>query len=143
MKKERVQEDFFAELRRVPIVQVACERCGISRQSVYRWRQEDPEFAERMEDALYEGEVLINDMCESQLLSLIKEKQYAAIRFWLVHRHPKYKKVEPRPTLEEKAELDRMEADRIIQELGLTGEDFSDENIDRTTEIIIRYLLKR
>ena len=56
MKKERVSDKFLNELRRVPVVQVACERCGISRESVYRWRKEDPEFFEKMVEAQNEGE---------------------------------------------------------------------------------------
>jgi hypothetical protein len=34
---------------------------------------------------------LVNDMSESQLLTLIKEKNYPAISFWLRHRNDNYK----------------------------------------------------
>jgi hypothetical protein len=44
-----------------------------------------------MDAALAEGEELVNDMSESQLLTLIKEKNWSAISFWLRHRNPKYK----------------------------------------------------
>ena len=44
-----------------------------------------------MEEALAEGEALVNDMSESQLLTLIKEKNFSAVRFWLNRRHPKFK----------------------------------------------------
>lgn len=44
-----------------------------------------------MERALKEGEALVNDMSENQLLLLIKEKNWSAISFWLRHRNPKYK----------------------------------------------------
>mgnify|MGYP001607850114 FL=1 len=43
-----------------------------------------------MEVALVEGEALVNDMSESQLLTMIKEKNWPAISFWLRHRNPKF-----------------------------------------------------
>ena len=91
MKKDKVRDAFLENLRKVPIVQVACEKVGVSRNSVYRWRDSDPEFAKEMDKALEDGEALVNDMSESQLLTLIREKNFAAIRFWLRHRHDKYR----------------------------------------------------
>jgi transposase len=91
MKKAKVRKAFLDELKRVPIVQVACEKVGVSRNSVYRWKAEDAEFAKAMEDALGEGEALVNDMTESQLLSLIREKNWHAISFWLRKRNPKFR----------------------------------------------------
>lgn len=91
MKKNKKKDEFLEQLRKIPIVQVACEKVGLSRNSVYRWRNEDQEFGKKMEVALTEGEALVNDMSESQLLSLIKEKNWSSISFWLRHRHPKYK----------------------------------------------------
>lgn len=91
MKKNRVKNIFLDNLRKVPIVQLACEKTPISRNSIYRWNREDPEFAKEMEEAIKEGEDLINDLSESQLLTLIKEKNWSAISFWLRHRNPKFK----------------------------------------------------
>ena len=91
MKKDKVKDAFLVELKRVPIVQVACEKIGISRNSVYRWRSEDPAFRKQMEEALAEGEALVNDMSESQLLSLIRDKNWSAIQFWLTRRNPKFR----------------------------------------------------
>lgn len=91
MKKSKVKGDFLEQLRKVPIVQVACEKVGISRNSVYRWRNEDAEFRKEMEAALAEGEALVNDMSESQLLSLIREKNWNAISFWLRKRSPRFR----------------------------------------------------
>jgi hypothetical protein len=91
MKKDRIRGLFLDQLRKVPIVQVACEKVGISRNAVYRWKREDKEFAKEMETALEEGEALVNDMSESQLITLIREKNWPAISFWLRHRNPKYR----------------------------------------------------
>ena len=90
-KKNKVKDSFFEELKKIPIIQVACEKTGISRNSIYRWKREDKEFSKSMDKALAEGEDLVNDMSESQLLTLIKEKNFSAIRFWLNHRNSKFK----------------------------------------------------
>ena len=91
MKKNKVQDQFLEELAKVPIVQVACEKTGLSRNSVYRWRKEDKTFEKKMDEALKSGVAFVNDMSESQLLTLIKEKSYSAISFWLRHRNDNYK----------------------------------------------------
>ena len=91
MKKNKLQDQFFEELSKVPIVQVACEKTGLSRNSVYRWKKEDKKFSEKMEKALNDGVSFVNDMSESQLLTMIKEKNYSAISFWLRHRNNNYK----------------------------------------------------
>lgn len=123
MKKNKKKDEFLDHLRKIPIVQVACEKSAISRNSVYRWRNEDKEFSQKMEEALAEGEALINDMSESQLLSLIKDKNWQSISFWLRHRHPKYKdKIELSGTLSiEEDELSEEEAQIVAQALNLVN----------------------
>jgi hypothetical protein len=91
MKKNKLQNQFFEELAKVPIVHVACEKTGLSRNSVYRWRKEDKAFATKMDNALADGIALVNDMSESQMLTMIKEKNWSAISFWLRHRNDNYK----------------------------------------------------
>ena len=91
MKKNKYQKQFLEELTRIPIVQVACDKTSLSRNSVYRWRKEDSAFSKQMDEALAEGVALVNDMSESQLLNLIKEKNWPAISFWLRHRNENYK----------------------------------------------------
>jgi len=91
MKKDRTKTLFIEQIRKMPIIQVACEKLGIARSSVYRWRDEDEEFAKELEEALTEGETLINEMTESRLISLIRDKNWQAISFWLRKRSPKFK----------------------------------------------------
>lgn len=77
-------------LKKTPIVQIACEKAGVSRATYYRWRKEDPEFSQASDQALQDGSLLINDMAESQMMSAIKDKNMTAIIFWLKHHHPAY-----------------------------------------------------
>ena len=91
MKKTTKKSEFLEQLKKIPIVQVACEKVGLSRNTVYRWRKEDKEFLKAMAEAMAEGEALVNDMSESQLLTLIKEKNWQSISFWLRHHHSAYR----------------------------------------------------
>ncbi len=77
-------------LRKVPIIQVACEKVGLARATFYRWKKQDSEFAKAVDDAVFAGEQLVNDMAESQLLSAIRDKNLTAIIFWLKHHHARY-----------------------------------------------------
>jgi hypothetical protein len=89
-RKAKEKETFLTYLRKTPIVQIACERAGIGRTTYYRWRKEDPQFAKQADEAMAESEAMITDLSESQLIALIKEKNFSAIALWLRARHPKY-----------------------------------------------------
>lgn len=117
MKKNKLQNQFFEELKKVPIVQVGAEKTGLSRNSIYRWRKQDKKFTQKMDQALVEGVAFVNDMSESQLLTLIKEKNYPAISFWLRHRNDNYKeKVEISGTISTKDEPLTKEQKRLVRE---------------------------
>lgn len=89
-KQQKQKEALCEQLRKTPIVQVTCEKTGVSRATYYRWKKEDKVFAKQAEEALSEGVHLMNDMAESQLLSAIKSQNLTAIIFWLKHRHKSY-----------------------------------------------------
>lgn len=90
-RQAREKEAIWEQLRKVPVVQVACERAGVSRASYYRWLKEDKEFAAEAEKALGDGIEFISDMSEAQLIVLIKEKKLPAIALWLRTHRDKYR----------------------------------------------------
>jgi hypothetical protein len=90
-RQRKDKEALLEPRRKVPIVQVACERSAISRATYYRWCTDDTIFKKATEEAMGNGIAFLNDMTESQLLSLIKEKKMPAISLWLRNRHPAYK----------------------------------------------------
>jgi len=90
MKQLKEKKALLDYLRQTPIVELACKRANLGRTTFYRWRKEDKEFAKAADEALSEGEKLITDMSESQLITLIKEKNFSAINLWLRVHHPKY-----------------------------------------------------
>jgi len=91
MKTAKTKELLIEQLKKTPIVQIACEKTGIGRATYYRWKKDDPEFAQQAEDSLGEGIRLMNDMAESKLLSSVKEGNLTGIIFWLKNRHEAYK----------------------------------------------------
>ena len=90
-KSEELKGAIVEQLRKTPIIQIACEKLNISRMSFYRWKNEDEEFARKVDEALLDGQLLVNDLAESQLISAIKDRNMAAVMAWLKHHHPSYK----------------------------------------------------
>jgi ACT domain-containing protein len=121
MKKNKIKVQLLEELRKVPIVQVACEKCGISRNSFYKWKRTDKTFEKQADEAITDGVSFVNDMSESQLLTLIKEKSYPAISFWLKHRNHNYKDKIEITTKEDKEELTPSQAKIVRQALRLAS----------------------
>lgn len=90
-KSDKLKETFLEQLRKTPILQIACEKLNVHRMSVYRWRKEDAEFDKAIEEALLDGQLLVNDLAESQLISAIKDRNMYAVMAWLKHHHPAYR----------------------------------------------------
>lgn len=106
--KTNLRTKFLEELKKVPIIQVACEKTGISRQTYYRWRKHFKKFSVEAEKAMEEGVAFVNDMSETQLLNLIKDKEFKAIAFWLKHRNQNYR--------------EKVEVTNLSKEIELTNE---------------------
>jgi hypothetical protein len=90
MKTEKQKQLLIEELKKAPIVLIACRKAGIGRATYYRYKKEDIKFSKDAEEALLEGCSLISDLAESQLISAIKDKNLASITYWLRHHHPSY-----------------------------------------------------
>jgi hypothetical protein len=122
LKRNKVEQKVVLEqLRKIPIVQIACERSNIGRSTYYRWRREDAKFKKATDEAMQDGEEMINDLSESQLITLIKEKNFPAIQLWLRQHHPKYRnKVELTTKTAEEEALTPEEEKMVREALGLT-----------------------
>ena len=119
MKSTKVRKKLVEELRKMPIVSVACKRLALGRSSLYRWKKADKKLAEQIDEAIQEGRLLINDMSESVIISKIKDGDVATAKYWLKHHHSVYsekikvvKAAEPKDdgklTPEEMALIDRV-----------------------------------
>ena len=89
--KSKLKNLFLEQLKKVPIVSVASEKAGLSRNTIYTWRKKNKKFEEEMDKAMAEGVDLINDAGEAQLLNFIKNESWPALAFWLKHRNQKFK----------------------------------------------------
>jgi hypothetical protein len=114
-RQELEKPKLIDQLKKTPIIQIACEKAGIGRATYYRWLKDDHNFAEAANDAIRHGSDLVNDMAESQLMAAIRERNLTAIIFWLKHHHPSYvTKIE----LDAKLQVDKPlspEAEKLIR----------------------------
>lgn len=113
MKKTKaLTTKLLEELERTPLIQTACEKIGISRNTFYRWINEDEELFEQANHALSLGMGLVNDVALSNVLSGIKNKDTKYTIYWLSHKHQDFR----RPF------RDRVDADDPIQYRRLLNE---------------------
>ena len=89
-RKEEDKKAVLEQLSKLPIIQIACQKAGVSRATYYRWRGEDKQFAKDADEAIGEGVQMINDLSESQLITAIRNNNFSAVRFWLMNRHKAY-----------------------------------------------------
>lgn len=94
MKKYRKEQSLLEQLRTIPNVSLACEKVGLSRNTVYRWCREDPEFKARLDEALESGVESVNDLAESKLIANINNGNMRAIQYWLDNNKKTY--IKPR-----------------------------------------------
>ena len=95
--KTASKKSVLEQLRKIPIVQVACERVGIARATFYRWKEKDKKFSKAVETALNYGTLIVNDMAESQVINGIRNGDKTYTIFWLKHHHKRYRQNEPIP----------------------------------------------
>ena len=114
------------------VVELACQKSEIGRSTYYRYRQQDPEFAQKADDALREGTFLMNDMAESYLLSAIRNKNMSAISLWLKAHHPAYSsKLEITGSIKHIKEELTVEQQKVVEEALRLASIITKENIDQ------------
>lgn len=117
LRQGKKKKLFLEQLRKIPIVQIAAERVGVGRTTYYTWRAKDKDFLKAADEAITEGEALITDMSESQLISLIKEKNFSSIQLWLRTHHLKYaQKVEIQAQIKQSDDGLTPEQEAIVKE---------------------------
>lgn len=90
MKKRRYAKKFLEALSEIGIVASACKKAGISRNTAYRWCEEDREFGKEMEKALNLGTEQTNDFALSKEIQAIQNGEPWAIKHWLDNHHKNY-----------------------------------------------------
>lgn len=95
MKKRRYEKLFLDELSLAPVPSFVCKKIGLSRNTVYRWRIEDPDFAAKMDKAMRMGTRSINDICELGIIKKAQEGDFKSMKYWLDNNKANYAR--PRP----------------------------------------------
>lgn len=121
-KTDETKALFLEQLKKTPIVQIACEKLGIGRATFYRWKVEDAEFTKQVEAAIFDGRLMVNDLAESQLIGAVRDRDMRAIMYWLKHHHTDYKsRLEIEATVNTIHELSEEQKALIQQALKLAG----------------------
>lgn len=122
-KRQNINKDLLLEqLRKIPVIEVACQKIGIGRASYYRWRTESQKFAKEADEAIRDGRELGSDMAESQILKAIRDGNLSAAYFWLKHNSKNYAtKVELTANLKPDEELTPEQQETVKKALALSG----------------------
>ena len=118
--KNQIKELILEDLKKAPVVQLACERAGIARATFYRLKKSDKKFAQAVDDAILEGRQVVNDLAESRLMAAIQSGNLTSVMYWLNHNHNQYSnKLEITGRLTTKAELSAEQEADIKRALSL------------------------
>lgn len=99
-QKKEIQKTLCELLEKSPIIESACQKVGISRMTLSRWRKDDARFSRQLEDALHHARASVNDLAESKMIQGIQEGNASLIRFWLSNNCDRYKaKPDERPQI--------------------------------------------
>ena len=90
VRQNKVKEAFLEQLKRTPTIETSCQKVSVSRATVYRWINASKRFEKKVNEALAEGRDFMLDVAETQLFSLIGEKEMPAIRLYLSTHSPRY-----------------------------------------------------
>jgi len=89
IKKQK--EDLIEQLKKNPVIQIACEKLDIGRATHYRWYADDKEYARGVDTAISEGVTFIAEFAESQLLNAVRNGEPWAVSMALKAVHPRYR----------------------------------------------------
>lgn len=85
------KEEFIKTIEEELTIKSACKKLNLSRQTVYRWINDDTSFGMDIQNAIKNAVLDINDECEDRVLNKIRNDDSNMIKFWLRYRHPDYK----------------------------------------------------
>ena len=80
------------ELEEIPIVSIVARRVGISKSTIYKWRDEDEKFSKAMDRAIKRGRGNITDLAEGTLVTNMKKGDFRSVKYWLDNNERRYYK---------------------------------------------------
>ena len=91
MRIKKQKDDLIEQIKKNPVIQIACEKLDIGRASHYRWYADDEEYAKGVDSAIAEGVTFVAEFAESQLLNAVRNGDPWAVSMVLRAMHPRYK----------------------------------------------------
>lgn len=89
-RQNKLKTAFLEQLKRTPTIETTCQKVGVARATVYRWMKASRKFEKQVDEALIEGRNFMSDIAETQLFSLIGDREMSAIRLYLSTHNPRY-----------------------------------------------------
>lgn len=86
---QKQQDKILEYLAESGNVSYACKRVGISRETYYRWRDEES-FTVASDAAVVDGKAFVNDLAHTKLMQSIQEGYFPAVKFQLMNCHDDY-----------------------------------------------------
>ncbi len=127
-RQQKDKEAVIENLKRMPIIEIACNKSGVSRATYYRWKEQNPAFSQAVDKAQEEGEALIRDVAVSKIIKGINDDNLTAAMYWLNHRDPRFSnKVEISTTTKPQEALSKEQEEVVKKALALTGISESDQ----------------
>jgi F0F1-type ATP synthase delta subunit len=121
-RQGKLRQVLLDQLERTPIIELACDKASVSRTTFYRWIHSSKTFAMAVEQALATGREFINDLAESQVISLVRQGEIKALRLWLMHNSARYaNRLELTGTVTTKKELSPEQRKQIREALKLSS----------------------
>ncbi len=90
MIDEESKNDFLEKLSRSGNISISAKGANINKATIYRWRDSDSEFKEKMRRAEIEGRTYGCDAVEGILFSKAMHGEPWAVRHYLDHNSPRY-----------------------------------------------------
>jgi hypothetical protein len=130
------------------LIQIACRKVGICRQTYYRWRAADKSFARKADIAIRRGQEVGCDMAESVIFGKMAEKDIGAAKFYLVNNEPRY--MTPAKNHERRTQQRKEDAAEELEFVPIDPQTFGEkqrvlgeEYEDKLRELIIKERLSR
>ena len=110
---------FLAQLKLGATVSTAAKACGVSRRTLYDWRDQDAEFRAAWEDAIKESVEVLEDEVRQRALDRNDKQSYILLMFLLKKHDPSYRENYKREVTvkHEKVQEFEFTADEIAQGL--------------------------
>jgi len=90
MRQTKLKSLFLEQLKKTPTIEQACQKSGVSRMTISRWRRVSTKFNTEVNKAQDEGREFVSDIAEAQMFSQISQGKPDMIRFFLTHNNERY-----------------------------------------------------